>query len=183
MTKKVLIMSDIHGRVRFMSALKDKIEEEKPDLILGLGDFLYHGPRNGVPDDYDPIKVGALLKPYKSLIVGIRGNCDSRVDEMILAFKLFDVREMELFGKKAVLFHGDEYSAELLEKKYELYVFGHTHLHLLDKRNGSLFFNPGSVGFPKEGQLPSYGIMDEKEISIRSLGDGSPLAKFPLSAF
>ena len=43
---KILIASDIHGSSYFCKLLLERIETEKADRILLLGDILYHGPRN-----------------------------------------------------------------------------------------------------------------------------------------
>ncbi|HBN00348.1 MAG TPA: phosphodiesterase, partial [Firmicutes bacterium] len=46
---KILIASDIHGRVQRMKMLEERNAEFHPDCIFLLGDYLYNGPRNGVP--------------------------------------------------------------------------------------------------------------------------------------
>ena len=71
---KILIASDIHGSARFCSTLADRIDEEAPDRILLLGDLLYHGPRNALPDGYDPKTVARILNDLKDRIVAVRGN-------------------------------------------------------------------------------------------------------------
>jgi predicted phosphodiesterase len=50
------------------------IKTLSPDKILLLGDYLYNGPRNGVPTDYDPMAVSQKLNLYKDKIIGVRGN-------------------------------------------------------------------------------------------------------------
>ena len=49
---KYIIASDIHGSAKYCQLLLQKFNEEKADKILLLGDILYHGPRNDLPDDY-----------------------------------------------------------------------------------------------------------------------------------
>lgn len=60
---KFLIASDIHGSATWCRKFIDAIHAEKPDKIILLGDILYHGPRNALPDGYDPKEVIALLNP------------------------------------------------------------------------------------------------------------------------
>ena len=51
--KRILLFSDSHGVAAAMKALRARVEADAPDLVCFLGDALYHGPRNGVPPDYD----------------------------------------------------------------------------------------------------------------------------------
>ena len=51
---KLMIASDIHGSARWCAELVKAYEKEAPDKLLLLGDVLYHGPRNDLPEGYDP---------------------------------------------------------------------------------------------------------------------------------
>ena len=43
-------------------------------------------------------------------------------------------------------------------------LFGHTHKPVIEKKNGVLVINPGSVSFPRqEGRKPSYVILNLEE--------------------
>ncbi|MBR4972849.1 MAG: phosphodiesterase, partial [Clostridia bacterium] len=83
---KFLIASDIHGSAYYCELLIKKIEEEKAEKVLLLGDILYHGPRNDLPKDYAPKKVIEMLNPLKNKLLCVRGNCDTEVDQMVLDF-------------------------------------------------------------------------------------------------
>ena len=50
---RILFFSDSHGSFPAMKALRARVEADAPDLVCFLGDALYHGPRNGLPVDYD----------------------------------------------------------------------------------------------------------------------------------
>ena len=52
---KYLIISDIHGSSYFLERVLDKVTDF--DKLIILGDILYHGPRNDLPNNYDPKKV------------------------------------------------------------------------------------------------------------------------------
>lgn len=58
---KLLIASDIHGSAEHCEQLFSAWEREKPDKILLLGDCLYHGPRNHLPEDYDTKRTMEVL--------------------------------------------------------------------------------------------------------------------------
>ena len=85
---KIMIASDIHGSFRCCSELINRFNTEKCDLLLLLGDILYHGPRNDLPKDYNPKKVISLLNEQKQDILCVRGNCDTEVDQMVLEFPM-----------------------------------------------------------------------------------------------
>ena len=49
-----LVASDIHGSATACRRVLDAFEQEKADGLLLLGDLLYHGPRNPLPEGHDP---------------------------------------------------------------------------------------------------------------------------------
>ena len=67
--------------------IKEINEREKPDKIILLGDLYYHGPRNDLSQEYNPMKVAEILNSLKDKLLVVRGNCDAEVDEMISEFK------------------------------------------------------------------------------------------------
>ena len=58
---KLLIASDIHGSALYCGELLKAYDREKADRLLLLGDVLYHGPRNDLPDGYAPKEVIPML--------------------------------------------------------------------------------------------------------------------------
>ena len=87
---KYLIASDIHGSAFWCHKLLERFVAEQADGLWLLGDVLYHGPRNDLPEEYSPKKVIAMLNPLSSQIVCVRGNCDAEVDQMVLDFPIMD---------------------------------------------------------------------------------------------
>lgn len=83
---KFLIASDIHGSAVWCRKFVDAVRAQHPDKILLLGDILYHGPRNDLPEGYNPKEVIDLLNPLADQIIAVRGNCDAEVDQMVLDF-------------------------------------------------------------------------------------------------
>ena len=74
---KLMIASDIHGSALYCDRLVQAFQKEGADKLLLLGDILYHGPRNALPEEYDPKVVAAMLNAIKEHILCVRGNCDS----------------------------------------------------------------------------------------------------------
>ena len=85
---KLMIASDIHDSAYYCKKMVAAYQREHADRLLLLGDILYHGPRNDLPDEYDPKKVIALLSAYQDRILAVRGNCDGDVDQMVLPFPI-----------------------------------------------------------------------------------------------
>ena len=155
---KILFASDLHGRRERMRLLEERILEERPDWILLGGDLVYYGPRNGIPEDRDEEYVREALRRLSSggNLLSCRGNCDRPEDE--IPFEQPLVSEIRLNGKDAVLFHGHEDSLlALSSKRYECYLFGHTHVPVCTYENGLWLLNPGTIRGGWQGA--SYGVI------------------------
>ena len=85
---KLMIASDIHGCAPACKKLLDTFTASGADRLILLGDLLYHGPRNDLPEGYDPKAVIAMLSEYADRLFCVRGNCDTEVDQMVLPFPI-----------------------------------------------------------------------------------------------
>ena len=104
---RLLFISDIHGVPSTLEAALDAAQPLGYDKIVLLGDLLYHGPRNGVPNFYDPVKVAKILNGLKDKIVAVRGNCDAEVDQMMFEFPMMsDYAIVETGSETFFLTHG-----------------------------------------------------------------------------
>ena len=74
---KLMIASDIHGSAVFCRQLLEAFDREHPWRLLLLGDILYHGPRNDLPEGYAPKEVIAMQNPLAPSLLCVRGNCDT----------------------------------------------------------------------------------------------------------
>jgi len=161
---RILFLSDIHG---VPSALEDAFVSAASlgyDKIALLGDILYHGPRNGVPNFYDPVKVAQMLNLRKDKIIAVRGNCDAEVDQYMLDFPLMSDYAVVDAGKETFfLTHGHLWNEDKLPPVGigTVLAHGHTHIPELKKLEcGITVFNPGSVSLPKGGTSRSFGYFD-----------------------
>ena len=155
---KFVIASDIHGSNKYCTELLAAFKREGADKLLLLGDILYHGPRNPLPEDYAPAKVAEALGAVKEKILCVRGNCDSEVDQMVLPFSITaDYATVYADGANIYLSHGHRDIPPLGEK--DVYITGHTHVPLCE-RSGYLHLNPGSVSLPKENSDRGYILFD-----------------------
>lgn len=150
---KLFIASDIHGSARFCGELQNRVEEEKPDQIVLLGDLLYHGPRNDLPEGYAPKEVIAMLSAYQDRILAVRGNCEAEVDQMVLPFPcMSDYAWLQAGGLSIYATHGHLWNPEHLPplRPGTVFLFGHTHRKLARWVGEVLALNPGSVSIPKD---------------------------------
>jgi putative phosphoesterase len=175
---KFLIASDIHGALAQTKKILAAFEAEKTDYLLLGGDYLNHGPRNSLPDYYAPEKTAELLNCYANKIIGIRGNCDSEVDQMLLKFPMMgDYALIFLEGRRCFLTHGHLYSPETLAWQEtcpqlpngSVFISGHTHTPVLEYSEGILLLNPGSPSIPKGGSKAGYALLSGESAVLKTL--------------
>lgn len=167
---KLFFISDIHGSSTQLEKALELFHEEKADYLVILGDILNHGPRNPLPEGYNPQQVVSLLNPYKKQIIAVRGNCDSDVDQMLLEFPMMSDYSMILYeGKRLFLSHGHIYHPDHLPNISEgdALIFGHTHIPTAELNDSIYFINPGSITLPKGNFNHSYGILNQNIFEIK----------------
>lgn len=163
---KIIVASDIHGSNYYTKKLVDIIEKEKPEQVILLGDVFYHGPRNKLPKNYNPMKVAENLNKFADILKCTKGNCDAEVDQMISSFKFEDKIEMTISGKKFLFTHGHNLDFENMPKGFNFVFGGHTHVSSIKNLGSVTYVNPGSLSIPKENTKSSYAVIDDKTISI-----------------
>jgi len=161
---KYIIASDIHGSAHWCRKLVENFHREEAERLILLGDILYHGPRNALPEEYDPMSVAAMLNAPELCTLGVRGNCDAEIDQMVLDFPMFcDYALLGWKKRSIVLSHGHIFSPDNLPpmRKGDVFISGHIHVPVCEEKNGVLCLNPGSVSIPKEDSTYSYLLFDE----------------------
>ncbi len=169
---KLFVASDIHGSSLYCRMMLDAFCKEGADKLLLLGDILYHGPRNDLPEGYAPKDVISLLNPIADRIICVRGNCEAEVDQMVLDFPLMaDYSILNINGKTLFATHGHRFSVKTPPKMKEYYILlnGHTHVSAIEEHDGFLYVNPGSVSIPKEDTARGYAVIDEEGITLKDL--------------
>lgn len=169
---KLFFASDLHGSLPATEKTIEKFVKSDADQLLLLGDILNHGPRNPIPEGYQPAKVAELLNQYSNKIMAVRGNCDSEVDQMLLAFPMMESNAWVLVenGRRIFLTHGHKYNKDNVPPlaNGDIIAHGHSHLPCAERINDLIFFNPGSATFPKGGFVPSYGLYSKGKFEVVS---------------
>ena len=168
---KLVIASDIHGSAKWCREVMKAIDQEAPDKVVLLGDLLYHGPRNSLPDGYAPAEVAGMLNGIASQVMAVRGNCDAEVDQMMLEFPCMADYAIVMDGARQLYCtHGHLWSPDSLPPLAEgtAFLYGHFHVKVDEEKNGIHLFNPGSAAIPKDGSH-SIGLYEDGVFSFRLL--------------
>ena len=144
---KLMIASDIHGSAMYCKNLMEAFDREKADRLLLLGDILYHGPRNDLPEEYAPKKVlnFPILADYCIIPVG---------DRLVYAT------------------HGHNFNLNNLPPlcRGDILLHGHTHIPAWEEfGENNLYLNPGSVSIPKENSAHGYMLLENEEFIWKTL--------------
>ena len=160
---KWLIASDIHGSAYWCEKLLSAYKAEGADRMLLLGDVLYHGPRNDLPQSYAPKQVIAMLNAMKNEILCVRGNCEAEVDQMVLEFPVLADYAVLCEGTTMIYCtHGHVYNTGKLPplQKGDVLLHGHTHIPAWEDHGSYRYLNPGLVSIPKENSWHGYMVLE-----------------------
>lgn len=150
---RVIVFSDSHGLLGFATlALQNA---GKVDSILHAGDHYSDGL--------------ALASETGLPVKAVAGNCDrpgkGSLEELL-----------DLMGHKVLLLHGhrvggigsweDRLLARAAVCGASAVIYGHTHAASVAVKDGVLIFNPGSIATPRDGDQPSYGILEISKKTI-----------------
>ena len=153
---KIVIASDLHGSAYFTEKLIKFYKNTGAEKLLLLGDLLYHGPRNELPNEYDCKKTAELLNNISNDIIAVRGNCDSEVDQMMLDFPMLADYAFIYDGNiRFFATHGHVYNNENLPRlqRNDILLNGHFHVQEFSEKNGYFYVNSGSVAIPKGDKM------------------------------
>jgi len=126
------VISDTHSLLR-------------PEAVAALrgSDYIIHAGDVGDPTILDTL---AKIAP----ITAVRGN----VDHGVWAQKLPTTNVLEIGDVSVYVLHSlQELDLKPETAKFSAVVFGHSHVPEQKKKNGVLYFNPGSAG-PRRFRLP-----------------------------
>lgn len=172
MNMKWMIASDIHGSACYCRQLLNAYNREQADRLLLLGDLLYHGPRNDLPEEYDPKQVIALLNSKKQHILCVRGNCDTEVDQMVLEFPIMTDYCVIADGETLIYAtHGHHFNEQNVPPLHrgDILLHGHTHIPDCVPHSTYTYMNPGSVSLPKEGSWHGYMTLENGHFLWKTL--------------
>jgi len=144
--KKVLVISDTHGRTKYLEKILPLVQPL--DQLIHLGD---------VANDVDYIEVIA-----KCPCCFVAGNNDFY--STLPRERLIKLNNVPIF-----LTHGHYYyvnarkdilRSAAVQRGAKIVLFGHTHVPYLEEEDGILVANPGSLSLPRqEDRAPTYLLL------------------------
>lgn len=180
----IAIISDVHGNYPALLAVLNEIDKLNCEQIISLGDVSgYYCMVNECINEFRRRKIVNILGNHDFYILG-KGECPrsytvNRITEyqrkIITPENLeylansVDKIDNDLFSAR----HGgwndpvDEYIDQFdfsLVEKYPVNIFcsGHTHIQHMQEKNGKAYFNPGSVGQPRDyDNRAAFATIDE----------------------
>ena len=104
---KIGIISDTHGHEGAWVRACEQFFTGA-DLILHAGDVAYHGPRNPMKADYNPMGLIERINASEIPVILAKGNCDSDVDASCLEVPLMSPYAYVVWeGRRIIITHGD----------------------------------------------------------------------------
>ena len=172
---KLMIASDIHGSAKWCERMLEAWRREAPGRLVLLGDLLYHGPRNDLPEAYAPKAVIAMLNGVAPHLLCVRGNCEAEVDQMVLDFPVMaDYSVLFVDGHALYATHGHVWGEDNPPplQPGDVLLCGHTHVPCCRRHDGFIYVNPGSVAIPKQNTPHSYAVLEDGMMVWKDLEGG-----------
>ena len=171
---KIMCISDIHGNIECLNKAIERYREENADKLIILGDF------SGYYFSSSDFEVSEILNNMSGAIIAVKGNCDSFETDNLFNFDLGYLKTIDVNGIKVTLTHGHMYNRNNLpENCGEIFLLGHTHVGNVERINGRIIANPGSISKPRGGARKSYLTIDENNIELKAL-DGEVIKTIKL---
>lgn len=164
---KIMCISDIHGSKENLKKAIERYHQEDAEKLLILGDFssYYHSSSD--------FEIAEILNNMAGNIVAVKGNCDNSSIDNLLHFGLGYLKTIDINGIKVTLTHGHIYNKNNLpENCGSIFLFGHTHVGMIEKIGERIIANPGSISKPRGGSKKSYLTIDEEKIELKTLEGG-----------
>ncbi len=184
---KIGIISDTHGHEGAWQSAFDKAFHDA-DMILHAGDVLYHGPRNPMKADYNPAGLVGKINNCPVPVIIAKGNCDSSVDASCLELPVQAPYAYVVYeGLRIIVTHGDSVMTDeekdrmAAHLKADLFVSGHIHTTVLEKRGNTVFLNPGSAALSKrEDGRNTYAVLEDRTIRIYDIDTDEVLMQYTM---
>ena len=149
----ILITSDIHGSREGVKLLESAIRKYKPEMIISAGDQC--------PDEENAA--------FYSSLKAVRGNCDRFYEYGNIPFPPLSLT-LKAYGRSITVTHGDRlYYDDFSLASGDIFISGHTHVPVLEEKDGIYICNPGSPSRPRSSEGPSAALLTESGISLLSL--------------
>ncbi|NCB00736.1 MAG: YfcE family phosphodiesterase [Spirochaetia bacterium] len=171
---RIFVFSDLHGNIPQLEKVIKRIDIEKATHVIFAGDL-------GITQLGDAKE---LLYSITQQLTIVRGNIDQLWLFMTRETKVPLVYTSIPFeGRTIAITHGDYFSSwkdiPLTLTKNDIFITGHTHIpYIGNYPNQPILLNPGSSSEPRGSYEPSYAIIGNQSIQIKSIDSGKQLGSF-----
>ena len=161
-------ISETHGSIFYFEKALQILES--CDTIIHGGDVLYHGPRNPLPEGYNPKELAEKINSMKNILFA-RGNCDADVDQMVIHHPIQSpYLLLQLGNHKIFVCHGhtkekNQYIQMAKDYQINIFIYGHSHVKELYKDGDLVVLNPGSTALPKDN-IHSVAIIEADVVRL-----------------
>lgn len=165
---RLIVTADVHGSFSTWLTVKELMSEN--DFLAIAGDLFDTKFGNRLDADFQPESIREDLATRLHRILYVYGNCDT--ENFFPGYNRH--LELNMFGRNLLMCHGDRPPPET-GTPHDIVITGHTHRAKLEKVNGVLHMNPGSLKKPKN-RMYTYGIIEEKTAKILDIKSAQVLA-------
>ena len=135
---RIIVLSDTHQYYRNFETIVLRHPDADMFIHLGDGESEYQLLCRNMPEVADKFRY-------------IKGNCDYGSEAPL-------TQTIDLMPGHRVF--------ATLEEGCDIALYGHTHVSQCTYENGIYVMNPGSASCPRDGNPPSYGILDVSSAGV-----------------
>ena len=171
---RLFVFSDLHGNISQLEKVIMRISQEKATHVIFAGDL-------GIAELEEQKD---LLYALPQELTIVRGNIDQPWLFMSRGIKVPLLYTSILFGDRIIaITHGNYFSywqeipLKLTEK--DIFITGHTHVpHIRKYPDQPYQLNPGSSSDSRSSHEPSYALITDESIQIKSIDTGKQIDSF-----
>lgn len=163
---RLIISADIHGNYNSWLTIRALLRPKDSLAIAGdLFDTRYGSVSN---PDFDPQAIRKEIKSLNHPLFYVYGNCD-----IPSFFPGYDSQISFTFHTHKIMM---SHISHTLPSGivHNIIIQGHTHIAALEKKDGIIRLNPGSITSPRNG-LYTYGVLTGEKVFLMDLETGRPL--------
>jgi putative phosphoesterase len=158
---RIGVISDTHDHMANVEQIVALLNRERVDRVVHTGDIT-------------KAKTLRVLSGLKAPLVGVYGNNDLERESLEAAVRNYDFRivdpplRVDWLGRRVVVVHDPKEHADEVLLSGDVLLHGHDHRHRVERRNGTLIFNPGECAGHMKG-YNAVGVLELTSLETRLL--------------
>lgn len=158
---RIGVISDTHDHLANVEQIVALLNRERVDRVVHTGDIT-------------KAKTLRVLSALEAPLVGVYGNNDLERESLEAAVRKYDFRvvdpplRVDWLGRRVVVVHDPKEHGDEVLLSGDVLLHGHDHRHRVERRNGTLVFNPGECAGHMKGHN-AVGILELTSLETRLL--------------